>query len=62
MLPMDPHLSEFLHAMDAVSDDRGIHLEVRDGVLMAVDDRPGVDPVQVAWDDDLKSYQVIPHE
>jgi hypothetical protein len=62
MLPIDPHLSEFLHAMDSVSGDRGMHLEVRDGVLVAIDDRPGIDPVQVAWDDDLKSYQVVTQE
>ena len=31
-------------------------------MLVAIDDRPGIDPVQVAWDDDLKSYQVVTQE
>jgi hypothetical protein len=59
MQPIDPHLSEFLHDLDEVSGAREMHLEVMNGRLLAVDDRPGADPVPVEWDDTLKSYRVL---
>jgi hypothetical protein len=58
MMPMSPVLKDFLDDMEVVSGSRGMHLAVLDGKLVAVDDRPGVDPVPVEWDDTLKRYLV----
>ena len=58
MMPISPVLMDFLDDMEVVSGNRGMHLAVLDGKLVALDDRPGVDPVPVEWDDTLKRYLV----
>ena len=60
MMPISPVLKDFLDDMEVVSSSRGMHLAVLDGKLVALDDRPGVDPVPVEWDDTLKRYLVAP--
>jgi hypothetical protein len=59
MIPMDAGLRDFLNDLEIVSGNRQMHLEVLDGRLVAIDDRPGADPVPVAWDDTLKRYRVL---
>jgi hypothetical protein len=58
MMPVGPVLQDFLDDLEAVSGNRGMHLAVLDGTLVAIEDRPGVDPVPVEWDDNLKRYLV----
>jgi hypothetical protein len=60
MLPINQELFEFLDELKDLRDRSHMHLEVMDGNLVAVDDRPGTDPVPVLWDEGLKGYRVAP--
>jgi hypothetical protein len=60
MQPPNMGLRDFLDEMGEVAGRRGMHLEVMDGHMVAVDNRPGSDPIPVTWDDDLKTYELAP--
>jgi hypothetical protein len=51
-------IREFLDELEEVADRRHLHLEAFDGHLLAVDDRPGNDPVPVEWDETLGRYAI----
>jgi hypothetical protein len=57
-VPEPEGIREFLNELGEVAERRHLHLEVADGQLVAVGDRPGTDPVPVQWDEDLKRYSI----
>ncbi|MDP9340910.1 MAG: hypothetical protein M3Q23_02130 [Actinomycetota bacterium] len=62
MVPIDAGFRDFLDEVVEVGDRREMHLEVRDGHMVAVDDSPGGDIVPVVWDDGEKRYLIVPPE
>jgi hypothetical protein len=60
VVPIDAGFRDYLHEMGEVGDRRQMHLEVRDGHMVAVDDRPGGNVVPVVWDDELRRYLIVP--
>jgi hypothetical protein len=58
MQPLDVGLRDFLNDLADVYGERQMHLEAKDGLLVAVSDVPGTDPVPVEWDDDLHRYRL----
>jgi hypothetical protein len=57
-VPPDQGFRDFLDEVRAIGDRRGMHMEVMDGHLFAVDDESGDDPVPVYWDHVTKGYLV----